>query len=113
MNENTELDSWTSFTGSFLKAEDVESENDAYIPVSISPVEQDGKKKLRLHLERNEMKKDFDLNVTNLKKVIDLGFNSPKSLIGSKIYFKIVQARDPNKNIEVPALRIYKIEKIE
>ena len=110
--DKANLDSWEAYSGSFLKAEDVDSEQDAYVPVSVSSIDDGGKMKIRLHLERNGVKKDFDLNVTNMKKVRELGFESPKSLIGTKIYFIQVQARDPNKNIEVPSLRISKVEKI-
>ena len=110
--DKANLDSWEAYSGSFLKAEDVESEQDAYVPVSISSIEDSGKMKIRLHLERKEIKKDFDLNVTNMKKVRELGFESPKSLIGTKIYFTKVQARDPTKGIEVPSLRITNVEKV-
>jgi hypothetical protein len=110
--DKANLDSWEAYSGSFLKAEDVDSEQDAYVPVSVSSIEDGGKMKIRLHLERKEVKKDFDLNVTNMKKVRELGFESPRSLIGTKIYFKKVQARDPTKGIEVPSLRIIKVEKV-
>ena len=113
MLDNTDLNSWDAFSGNFLKAEDVTSEQDEYVPVDVSAVKDDNTLRVRLHLERNGLKKDFDLNKTNLNKARELGFNSPKELIGTKITFRKVLARDPNKGVEVESLRIKSIEKVE
>lgn len=109
--ENEALDSWDEFvSGNFLKAIDVDSEKDAYVCTSVSLAERDGVDQVRLHLQRNEKENDFDLNKTNAKKIKELGIDSPKAVIGKKIYFKKALVRNPKTNAEVESLRIYKVE---
>jgi len=106
-----ELDNWNDFiSGNFLKAIDVNSQEDAYVCVDIEQVDRDGVAQIRLHLERNEKEADFDLNKTNAKKLKDLGLASPKAVIGKKIYFKKALVRNPKTNAEVESLRIWKVD---
>lgn len=108
-NEN--LDSWDSYaSGSFLKASDVSSEEDAYVCTAVEEAGEEGNKKPRLTLERNEREYDFDLNKTNSKKLKELNVSSPKACIGLKIYFKKALVRNPQTNQEVEGLRIWKVE---
>ncbi len=111
--EQGDLDSWDEYvSGNFLKAAAVGSEDDAYVVVDeeiVSDIDGQGKR-IRLKLERNESKFDFDLNKTNAAKLKDLGLETPKAAIGKKIYFRKVIVRNPRTNIEVDSLRISKIE---
>lgn len=104
------IDSWDSFGSSFLKASDVININDFYIVINVLPIEKNGKEKVRLSLERNFIKKDFDLNNANINRIKGLGIASPKALLGKKIYFEKVMATNPQTKAEVPSLRICKIE---
>jgi len=110
--ENANLDSWDKYTGGlFLKAADVKSEENAYVVVAVREVkEDDDTDRLRLSLERNESKNDFDVNKTNAGKLKELGIENPKALIGKKIYFRKVLVRNPKTNQEVDGLRISKVE---
>ena len=115
MENDSQLDSWDNFvSGNFLKASDVSSQEDAYVVVNVEIAERkDGdivKQNVRLHLERNEKETEFDLNKTNAKKIKELGINSPRALIGKKIYFKKALVRNPKTNAEVESLRIYKLD---
>ena len=111
-----ELESWDTYvSGNFLKVVNVQSENEAFVCISIEEVEiEDNKgkkiKKPRLQLERNGNEWDFDLNKTNSTKCVELGINKPSDLIGKKIYFRRALARNPETNKEVDTLRVFKIE---
>lgn len=108
------LDSWDTFaSGNFLKAINVRSEEDAFVCTNVEETsDRDDKEKtiVRLTLERNENDFLFDLNKTNIAKIVDTGIKSPKALIGKKIYFKKALVRNPKTNKEVEGLRIWKIE---
>ena len=111
MTENDKLDSWDEFaSGTFLKAADVESPEDAYVCVAVDQIDRDGKLQVRLHLQRNKKDSDFDLNKTNARKLKKLGVESPKAVVGKNIYFLKALARNPSTNKEVESLRISKIE---
>lgn len=113
-NENdTRLDSWDSFiSGNFLKANNVIDENESFNITEISEgTDPEGKDmRVRLSLERLGNTYDFDLNKTNAVKLKELGADTPKSLIGKKIYFRKVLVRNPRTNQEVESLRIHKLE---
>jgi len=106
-----DMDSWDGFiSGDFLKAIDVNSDSDAYACIGVEQIDREGIPQVRLNLQRNEKDANFDLNKTNSKKLKELGVDSPKAVIGKKIYFKKVLVRNPKTNAEVESLRIYKIE---
>lgn len=104
-----DLDNWDKFSSNFIKATDVASENDAYVCIAVSQTDEDNPK-VRLTLERNESEYSFDLNKTNIAKLKELKIESPRKLIGKKLFFKKVLARNPATNKEVDSLRIYKVE---
>lgn len=111
--EQVNLDSWDDYiSGNFLKAVNVNSEEDAFVVLAVEQgTEPDGQgKRIRLHLQRNEIEYDFDLNKTNSAKLKELGSESPKTLIGKKIYFRKVLVRNPKTNMEVDGLRISKLD---
>ncbi len=111
MEDNNTLKSWDAFSGNYLKADEVKSEDDAYVctkvetsgeGVDITPV---------LTLERNELGKLFSLNKTNIKFAKKEGITMPLEFIGCKIYFKKVLVNNPKTGEEVDGLRISKIER--
>ena len=111
MQNVKELDSWDEYiSGNFLKAINVENENDVFVCIDVNLIQVDNDLKIRLTLEKKGIEFLFDLNKTNAKKSKDLGIASPKALLGKKIYFKKALVRDPKKNVEVEGLRIFKIE---
>jgi len=109
--ENETLDSWDNYlSGNFLKAANVESEEDAYVCTDVESIDRDNKPQVRLHLQRKEIDWALDLNKTNSRKLLELGLMSPKEAIGKKIYFKKALATNPDTKKEVDTLRIYKID---
>jgi len=112
-NANENLESWNDYiSGNFLKAINVENENDAYIVINVSVIldEKTNTKRLRLLLENNKKEWDFDLNKTNGNYLKSCGVLKPKDIVGKKIYFKKALVRNPKTNIEVDSLRIKKVE---
>jgi hypothetical protein len=104
-------DSWDNYvSGNFLKAVNVQSENDAFVCIAIQEYEQDGSIRPRLTLERNGNEWDFDLNKTNAQKCVELGIVKPTDLIGKKLFFKKALVRNPKTNKEVDSLRLHRIE---
>ena len=97
MEENKILSNWDAFTGASLKAEDVKSVKDEYVIVNLSHDEQDGRHKLILTLERNDIQKLFYLNATNTKIVKD-AVDSPKELHGKKVTFVKIKVNNPQTN---------------
>ena len=104
-----ELNSWDGFLGSaFLSVEDVKSEQDAFVCIGTEMDTENNRP--MLILEHNEIKQKYSLNVTNSNFVKDAGINSPKALIGKKIFFRKSMAFSPSAKKDVPTLRIVKIE---
>lgn len=106
-----DTDSWDNYiSGTFLKAIDVNSDQDAFICTEVAESDREGVKQIRLTLERNAKEYELDLNKTNAKKLKELGLASPKATIGKKLFFKKALVRNPKTNQEVEGLRIYRIE---
>ena len=110
MEEQKSVGEWDSYISNFLKHTDVTSEDQIFVVVSAEEVDNRDEKSVRLHLETDQIKYIFDLNKTNAVFLKDNGIKHPKEVIGKKLCFKIVQARNPQLNKEVPSLRICKIE---
>lgn len=106
-------DSWDAFTGASLKADDVKSKDDAYVVVGTDEDLQDGRPKLIFVVERDEIRKNFYLNATNVEAVRDLGVNSPSQIIGRKIYFGKIKVNNPKTKKQQDSLVIYKVEEVE
>jgi hypothetical protein len=109
------MDGWDDYLGgsSFLKAINVNSENDSFQISKIeevSDMKDEDIKRPRLTLDKDGKSYIFDLNVTNAKKMKELGVVNPNALVGKKIYFKKALVRNPQTNQEVDGLRIYKVE---
>jgi len=110
--DKNKIDSWDSYCGknSFLKVENVKGENDAFAVTEVSEfIGDDGNAKPRIIVEKGSESYIFDLNVTNSNFCKNAGIQNPKSLVGKKMYFKIVLARNPKLKTEVESLRIAKI----
>ena len=114
MEEQKNVEGWDNYiSGNFLKHTDVPSEDTAFVVVSNEEVDNRENKVVRLHLESNENKYIFDLNKTNAIFLKENGIKHPKDVVGKKLYFKIVMARNPTLNKEVESLRITKIEEVQ
>ena len=85
MTEQNNLDSWDSFTGEWLKADEIASEMDGSPCLNVNSENENGKSSLILTLERAGIKKKFGVNITNAKKLKELKIVKPKDLIGKII----------------------------
>ena len=112
MDEQTQVGSWDQYISNFLKATDVTGEGQPFVVINAEEVDNRDEKTIRLHLETAGIKYIFDLNKTNSVFLKENGITHPKEVIGQKLFFKIIQVRNPQLNKEVPGLRICKIEKI-
>lgn len=115
MEEQKNVGEWDSYISNFLKAADVESEDQPFVVISIEELDTRGDKAvekfIRLHLEEKEIKYVFDLNKTNAVFLkAEGGIKHPKDIVGKKIYFKKVMVRNPQLNKEVEGVRICKVE---
>jgi len=111
-NKNSQLDSWDDFvSGSFLKPINIDSEKDAFVVITVDVFnDTDGSSRPRLTLERNSKQFDYDLNKINSVFIKNSGVNTPKQLVGKKLYFKKVLVRNPKTQLEVEGLRIVRVE---
>lgn len=111
MEEQKPVGEWDSYINNFLKASDIDSENQPFVAAAVEEVENRGEKSVRIHLEESETKYLFDLNKTNavfLKTKANI--KHPKDVVGKKVYFKKVMVRNPQINQEVEGIRIHKVE---
>jgi len=109
-----DFDSWEKFSGTYLKASDVDSEKEPYVIIDLTESENDqGKPMIELHLEHNKIRKLFTVNATNQYTLRESGAESPRALVGQTIYFTKVKATNPTTKQQVDALRIkpFKISK--
>ena len=113
MENNKTLESWDAFSGNYLKADEVKSEEDAYVCTNVEVMGEGLDITPVLTLERNELPKLFSLNKTNIKFLKKKGIDVPLDLIGRKFYFNKVKVNNPKTGEEVDGLRISKIEKVE
>jgi len=103
---NTNVDSWDGVLTNFLKAEDLEKDEEV---VAVTDVKLDGKE-MELTVWLGQKKYAFSLNVTNKVFLKENGIKSPKEVISKRLTLKKVMAMNPSLKKEVPSLRISKIE---
>jgi len=104
------LDAWDDYiSGNFLKAINVNSDQEAFGVLKVEISETNGEKRPRLTLKKGDNEFEFDLNKTNSKKLKELGIKSPKTLVGKSIYFTKALVRNPQTNMEVEGLRVSKV----
>lgn len=109
MTGNKNLDSWDGFLGSnWLSVDDIKSETDPFVCIKVElDTEND---RPMVVLEKDGVSSKLSLNVTNANFVNEQGINSPKELIGKKMFFRKSLAFSPKAKKDVPTLRISKIE---
>ncbi len=109
MSEQKSIDSWDGLLINYLKADDLQSEEDIFVCTGL---DRDGEN-LNLLLEFNEVKYVFSMNKVNMRFLKDndeCSIESPRDVIGKKITFKKTVAQNPTTMKEVPTLRISKVE---
>jgi hypothetical protein len=103
---NTNIDSWDGVLTNFLKAEDLDKDEDV---VAVTDVKLSGKD-MELTVWLGEKKYSFSLNVTNKVFLKENGIKAPKDVIGKRLTLRKGMAMNPTLKKEVPSLRISKVE---
>jgi len=105
------LDSWDDFMGKWLKAEMVKTWPALFIPISVKGTfDANDDAHIVYTGEFQHKKKDWEPNNTNKDILKNLNLQSPKALIGKKVYFKKVMNFNPTIKKKVPSLEIERIE---
>lgn len=107
MSENeTSADSWDGLLSNYLKAENLEAQEEILVCIGLNVKEKD----MDLQIERLGKKYLFGMNITNKVFLKTNGIDAPKDVIGKKLTFTKVKATNPNTHKEVDSLRITKVE---
>lgn len=107
--ETGNLDSWDGFTGSnWLSVDNVKSEEDTFICTKVE-LDTENQRPM-LDLENNQTSYKLSLNVTNANFVKNAGIETPKNLVGKKLFFRKSIAFSPSAKKDVQVLRIAKVE---
>lgn len=104
-------ESWDGLVANFLKAKDLTDEK-GFLVCTSAEVGIDDKDEAFMTIEVQVQGKSvlWSLNKTNRAKLKEVGLVKPKEIIGKKIEYKKVLARNPQTNQEVDALRIVSIQ---
>ena len=109
--EQPSLDNWNDFAGNYFKAALVkEWPALALVLEAKSRYTEDEKAQLVLEIEYTKKRFLYEPNVTNTKILRQACPESPKQLMGKKLSFQKVRARNPKTNEMVDSLEIVKIE---
>ena len=102
----TNTNSWKDFGGKYLKAQNVTSEDDKYVIVSVGSETENDKTTLILTLEHDGVQKLFGCNTTNENAIQSVCVNSPDEAVGKVITFYKERVRNPATQQMVDGLRI-------
>lgn len=102
MDENSSLDSWKGVVDNYLKAENLEGTNGFFIVEDVKIVSRtndsgETRPTLQITTTVNEKEYLFQLNYTNAKIVKDK-VDSPKKLLGRRMYWEKIKVRNPSTN---------------
>ena len=101
-----QTDSWAGFGSEYIKAIEVKNNTDEYVITGYESRQENNKQTLLLNIERNEIKKVFGCNATNLQTVQTECPNKPSEVIGRIITFNKVQVQNPQTKQMVDGLRL-------
>ena len=104
-------ESWDGFIDNFLKAEHVkEWPCKAFCTFVNSSLGRDDKVQLICDLQYDGEKFKWQANVSNMKKLRDLGMKCPKDLQDKHISFDKIRVQNPSTGKTVDSLEVVKIE---
>ena len=101
---------WDDFRGKFFKPEFFSGDTCVTICTGIDTEYVDDEPTMTAEIEFEGCKYLVQLNKTNRDKLKEIGIPSPEALIGKKIVWKEVLARNPALKKDVPSLRIVSLE---
>jgi len=104
-------DSWDGFIDNFLKAEHVMTwPCKAFCAFVSSSLSRDDKPQLICDLQYDGQKFKWQANITNMKKLRELGVENPKALQNCHIVFEKVRVQNPQTGKTVDSLEVVKLE---
>ena len=110
-DQNTNLNSWDDFLGSWLKADEVVGDKGLFICMSVRSGEApDGKPQVILKGMHNNKKYEFSLNATNMTFIKKEAKLIPNQLVDKKIFLVKDKVYNPSLKKRVDGLFIEKIE---
>lgn len=105
------MDQWTDFAGKYLKADMIDAFPSLHVVIGISSYfDDDDDAHLVIQIEYKSKKWLFELNKTNQAFIKKSGVKSPREIIGKKITFEKIKARNPSTKQMVDSLSIIKVE---
>lgn len=99
-------DNWDNYASTYLKATDVKNEDQDFIVTDVKDEKFNGKPVIRVELLSGTFKTSYDLRKEDVELLKAKGFTAPRMLLGKKIFFKIVQAKNPKTQLSAPSPRI-------
>jgi hypothetical protein len=104
------LDNWNDFCGDFLKIELVKEFPMIVVPVKVEAGFEEGKAKLIIEFELMGRSWKMGLNKTNQDVLRKSGLVSPNAIVGKKLTFDKIKARNPTLNTMVDSFILVKVE---
>lgn len=103
------IDSWDDFKGVYLKAEDIKEFPFVTVPINVVTEFSEGKAKLSIVVEYKGRERMIGINKTNQDFIMAQDI-VPQGLIGKKLTFGKIKARNPKTNSMVDSFALEKIE---
>ena len=113
MTENNEpnTDDWDSLMDTFLKAIHFTTwPGKAFISAAEAGTSPRGKPQLICDARTEKGKFKWDVNVTNMRKLQELGVKAPKDLLNHNVYFNKIRVKNPSTQQMVDSLEVSKVE---
>ena len=104
-------DSFDDFMDTYLKADHLKKAPLKAFVNSVDAITDDkGKNRLICNVQAEGGKYKWDVNVTNMRSLKDLGVSAPKNLINHNVIFEKVRVQNPQTNKFVDSLHVIKVE---
>ena len=105
-------DSWDEYVDSWLKATDFKKFPDVVFVAYVNPcTNKDGKNIVVLDVQYNGRKFKKQLNITDIRRLRELGINKPSELDSCNLEFEKVKVFDPSKQQQVDSISVSGIKK--
>ena len=104
------LDNWNDFAGDFLKVELIKEFPLIVVPTKVDAGFEEGKAKLIIEFFYMNRNWKLGLNKTNQDVLRKAGLVSPNAMVGKKLTFDKIKARNPTLGIMVDSLILVKVE---
>jgi len=104
------LDNWNDFAGVFLKCDLIKEWPLIVVPIKVEAGFEEGKAKLIIEFLYMNRNWKLGLNKSNQEILRKSGLVSPNAIVGKKLTFEKIKARNPTLNLMVDSLILTKVE---